>query len=88
MGSSRQDIEKTKRARQAILAYLRAHPNLSTDEIARCGIYQPVRAKNTERSARNWARTHILALVDEGLVERIDDQSPHRFRATRAQEPI
>jgi len=88
MASTRGDIEKTRIARRAILEHLRTHPNLSTEEIARSGLYAPVRAKHPERSAKNWARVHILALLDEGLVERIDQKAPHRFRVTRRQEPI
>ncbi len=88
MSNTRKDIEKSHEARRKILEHLRVHPNLSTDEIAKSGLYAPVRAKNLERSSRNWARVHVLALLDEGLVERIDDCTPHRFRARKNGESI
>ncbi len=88
MGKARNDIERTREARRAIYAWLGDHPNRSTEEIADSGLYKPARAKNVARSAKNWARVHVLALVDEGLVERIDDRVPHRFRVVRKQEKI
>jgi hypothetical protein len=74
--------DETKLDTELVHLFIEAHPGCTMADIARCGLYEPKRAADPEKAARDWAERRV---IDLGRRVRVvaGSSRPYRYKVAQ-----